>query len=87
MTPLVYIPLAFAELLHVTLGPLGDRLKAEGHEWASLVEKVLDAYTSRRDEHLHGEDIEVQTSAAMEELEHIIGELADERKAVSQNRP
>lgn len=43
------IPLELAELLHATLGPLGERLKDEGHPWAELVQRVLEAYRMGRD--------------------------------------
>ena len=57
---LFYIPLELAELLHATLGPLGDVLERENHHWAPIVKKVLSEYIGSRDRllcQLHGHDI------------------------------
>lgn len=43
------IPLPLAELLHSVLGPLAGRLKAEGHPWTELVQRILEAYCDQRD--------------------------------------
>lgn len=81
---LVYVPLAFAELLHATLGPLGDVLSQEGHTWAPMVQRVLAEYTSRRDDLLtefHGEGIvetiHDHTLVAAEEVEGLAHDAID----------
>lgn len=48
--PLTFIPLELAEMLHVTLGPLGELLEEEGHPWAGLVTRVLEQYLAGRDQ-------------------------------------
>lgn len=45
----IRIPVEVAEMLHVTLGPLSEVLKQEGHPWAPMVEKMLHDYTRARD--------------------------------------
>ena len=42
------VPAELAEMLHATLGPLGDVLDAEGHRWSPIVRKVLAEYVQRR---------------------------------------
>jgi hypothetical protein len=82
VTPkLVYVPLAFAELLHATLGPLCDVLAEEGHDWVPMVQKVLREYTARRDQmlvNMHGAQIldavHEHTLVAAEEVEHMVSE-------------
>jgi hypothetical protein len=85
---LICVPLAFAELLHATLGPLGDVLQEQDHAWAPMVKRVLAEYTSRRDTllvDLHGEEIlsavDHTTFVAVEEIhavtEHAIAEEED----------
>lgn len=55
-----YIPVELAELLHVTLGPLGEVLSGEGHPWADMVKRVVAEYITGRDRsvfHLHGDNV------------------------------
>lgn len=54
------VPLALAEMLHVTLGPLTDVLERQNHPWVKFLRSVLAAYTKGRDDLLtgaHGESI------------------------------
>lgn len=44
----VYAPIELAELLHATLGPLGDVLEKENHHWAAIVRRVLLEYIRER---------------------------------------
>lgn len=81
----VFIPLAFAELLHATLGPLGEVLETEGHSWAPMVQKVLSEYNSRRDTYLvsiHGDeilDVVIEhTMAAAEDVEAQVSDAVEE---------
>lgn len=83
--PLVYMPLAFAELLHATLGPLEDVLRSEGHPWAPMVKRALDQYTDRRDEFLesiHGEGVIESvrhiTYLACEEVQNLTDDVVQE---------
>ena len=75
---LVYVPLAFAELLHAMLGPLEDVLSSEQHAWAPMIRRVLEQYTDRRDEFLqamHGQEINPLighiTYTAVEEVQNL----------------
>lgn len=57
---LLYVPLELAELLHATLGPLGEVLERDGHSWAQMVRRVLDEYTRSRNSmlsHIHGDRV------------------------------
>ena len=82
---IISVPLAFAELLHATLGPLGDILEQEGHSWAPMVQRVLEEYTSRRNALLtvvHGDeiiDVVMQhTMTAAEDVESMAYDAVDE---------
>lgn len=77
------LPLPLAELLYVTLGPLAEVLKDEGHAWAGLTEAVLKAYREGRDATLYkmyGEnvvkDIDIVTFLVSEELARWADEVA-----------
>lgn len=82
---LIFVPLAFAELLHATLGPLSDVLDKQGHDWAPMVRRVLAEYTSRRDQmltNMHGEHILDNicdaTQAAALEVEQLVSDEIEE---------
>lgn len=79
------VPLPLAEMLHVTLGPLAEVLSAEGHAWAPLLDRVLEAYRAGRDDQmvkLYGAsiipDIDIVTAQVAEALCGVASDMAAE---------
>lgn len=76
------VPLALAELLHATLGPLSADLTAEGHPWADTLQRVLDAYVDERADHYGPNDeaeVFVTTMAAALRVESFtVGETGND---------
>jgi hypothetical protein len=65
-----HIPVELAELLHATLGPLGDVLEQEGHRWSPTVRRVVSEYVRARNEFLaahHGRGATVDVLTHTEE--------------------
>lgn len=79
------LPLPLAEMLHATLGPLAEVLAAEGHAWAPLLDRVLEAYRAGRDDQMvkkYGPavipEVDIVTAQVAEAVCSVVSELASE---------